>query len=327
MATRQFRSQASLDAEHVSRDAIAPFLSERGFVVLDDHRKIAGSAESQTVTATAPSGHQVKMRVRLCWRRQGRNSRERKYAAAQLRARLIEDDWQRTLRFIVARDEAEANTHTLIVQRDGAEIVYAALIPREQLMPIWQRQRDVSARLIASGAMERINKNHVMKGASPTIWLQDDRTPAAHAVADALWNWPGVQDLAKLPVVANLSGETDDTFDDCPSLDYSQLGSDGAPRRTVVRSAVKRDSKVRAAVLDRAGNRCERESCGATRTYRGFLDVHHMLGVEKSDRTWNCVALCPNCHREAHVAPNADDMNAELLAYAEAADRPAAVGR
>lgn len=86
------------------------------------------------------------MRVRLCWRRQGRKPSERAYAAAQLHARLIKDDWEGTLRFLVARDDAESNTHTLIVQRDGTEIVYAALIPREQLMPIWQRQREVVQR-------------------------------------------------------------------------------------------------------------------------------------------------------------------------------------
>ncbi|MBU9434829.1 HNH endonuclease [Burkholderia multivorans] len=28
--------------------------------------------------------------------------------------------------------------------------------------------------------------------------------------------------------------------------------------------------------------------------------MHHILGVEKGDRIWNCVALCPNCHRDTH---------------------------
>ena len=319
MATREFRGQASLDAERITREAVAPFLRERGFVEVEDRRTVTGSAQSQTITARTPSGQAVKMRVRLCWRRDGRNARERTYAAAQLRARLIDADWEGTLRFIVSRDEEQGNTHTLIVQQDGIEIVYAAMIPRDQLLPIWIRQRDISAKLIANGAMRRISKNHAMNGASPTLWLQDARTPAAHAVPDALWGWPGVEDVAKWPVIWVAGTATDDTFDDCPSVDYSELGRDGASRTNVVRSEVKRDAKVRLAVLERSGGKCERETCGVARTYKGFLDVHHILGVEKSDRTWNCVALCPNCHREAHFAPDADDINRSLLARVEMA--------
>ena len=107
----------------------------------------------------------------------------------------------------------------------------------------------------------------------------------------------------------------DDTFDDCP-IDYRQLGSDGTPRVPVLRSMVKRDDKVRREVMKRAKGTCESETCDESRSYPGFLDVHHILGVEKSDRVWNCVALCPNCHREAHFAPNQDAINATLLEYA-----------
>ena len=253
------------------------------------------------------------MRVRLCWRREGRKPGERKYSAAQLRARL-RGDWEDTLRYIVSRDQDHGNTHNLIVQRDGATIVYAALIPRNALMPIWLRQRDVSAELRQRGLMGRITKNHAENGSSPTIWLQDDRTPDAHEVADALWSWPGVLDLAKLMPQSPVSD--DDTFDDCPAPDHSLLGSDGAARRTVIRSEVKRDHRVRRAVLDRTTT-CEREGCTAVRDYVGFLDVHHILGVEKGDRVWNCVALCPNCHRDAHFAPDADDLNQRMLEYAE----------
>jgi 5-methylcytosine-specific restriction protein A len=69
-------------------------------------------------------------------------------------------------------------------------------------------------------------------------------------------------------------------------------------------------------VRDRAGGRCEREGCGAHRPYAGFLDVHHILGIEVSDRLWTCVALCPNCHREAHYAPDRDTINAALGLFA-----------
>ena len=313
-AKRVFRGEDSVTAELVSRNAVEPFLTERGFEVLEDKRNVAGTAIEQFVTARSPDGQLLKMRVRICWRREGRNASERKYAAAQLRARLRGDDWEGTLRFIVDRDREHGNTHNLIVQRDGAVIDFAALIPRDALMPIWLRQRDISDDLHRRRLMKRITKNHAMNGASPTIWLQDDRTPDAHEVADALWAWPGVADLAKLGPVGSAS--SDDTFDDCPGLDYSTPGTDGAPRRTVVRSEVKRDPRVRKAVLARAPG-CEREDCAERLDYPGFLDVHHILGVEKSDRPWNCVALCPNCHREAHFAPDADELNSQLLAYAE----------
>jgi 5-methylcytosine-specific restriction protein A len=272
------------------------------------------------VTARSPDGVDLRMRVRLCWRRDGRNPREQRYSALQLRARTIDGDWDKTLESIVDRDRVDEVTHTLAVQRDGANIVYAALIPREQLKAVWFAQRDKSAELIASGKLRRLRKNHAMNGQSPTLWLQDDREADTHAVADVLWGWPGVVDLAQMPVV--LAGEgVDDTYDDCAGLDRSQLGVEGAERLRAMRSGFKRDHAVRAAVLARANNSCERGSCGTSRPYPGFLDVHHILGVEKSDRPWTCVALCPNCHREAHIAPDADRLNQELLSFAGRFDR------
>jgi 5-methylcytosine-specific restriction protein A len=311
---RAFRGEDSIAAEQISRDLVSPFLANRGFEVLEDRRNVTGTATEQFVTARSHEGQLVKMRVRICWRREGRNTNERKMAAAQLRARLRDDDWEGTLRFIVERDRHHGNTHNLIIQRDGAAIVFAAFIPRDALMPIWLRQRDISDDLLRRGLTKSTAKNHAMNGSSPTIWLQDDRTTDAHEVADALWTWPGVVDLAKLAVSDLIS--PDDTFDDCPGIDYLTLGSDGASRRPVIRSEVKRDPRVRLAVLDRRLG-CEREGCRAHRDYAGFRDVHHILGAERSDRTWNCVALCPNCHREAHFAPDADKLNAQLLEYAK----------
>ncbi len=146
----------------MTRDAVAPFLAKRGFEVLEDQRKVTGTATEQFVVARAPDGKNLKMRVRVCWRREGRNPRERQYAAAQLRARLRDDDWEGTLRFIVERDLAHGNTHSLVIQRDGAAIVFAALIPRDALMPIWLRQREISADLHRRNLMGDITKNHAM---------------------------------------------------------------------------------------------------------------------------------------------------------------------
>jgi hypothetical protein len=51
-----------------------------------------------------------------------------------------------------------------------------------------------------------------------------------------------------LSPAASATGEVDDTYDDCPGIDYA-LGSDGAARKPVLRSEVKRDPKVRKAVV------------------------------------------------------------------------------
>lgn len=311
--SRSFRTQASLEAELKTRDAVVPFLCRRGFTNVVDDRTVAGTATEQFISAVAPDGGRVKIRVRLCWRRDGRKPREREYAAAQLRARLIGDSWEGTLKFIEGRDLAQGITHNLFMQFDAGTFVMAAMVPTDAIMAIWLRQRDISTELQRNGLMGRIGKNHAMNGSSPTIWLLDQRMPDAHRVADALWNWPGVADLVKGSVAA--SKADDDTFDDCPLPDFATLGADGSTRHDVVRSEVRRDPKVRQAVLARATG-CERPGCGANRPFVGFLDVHHILGVERSDRVWNCVALCPNCHREAHFAPDAEEINRSLLGIA-----------
>lgn len=313
--TRSFRGPESIAAEALTRDAIAPFLNSRGFIVTEDERLVAGDAIQQFVTAQSPDGQMIKTRVRLCWRRDGRNPSEKKYSAAQLIARLRPGGWDETLEYLAERDRHHSVTHNLLVQRDGAEIIYAALVPVDQIGAVWRRQHEVSSDLQRRGGMGRIRKNHAENGSSPTLWLQDDRTPESHLVAESLWDWPGVLDIAKMPSVV-APAEIDDTFDDCPVPDFAALGRDQGQRVAVVRSEVRRDPRVRQAVLARASG-CERAGCAEQKRFPGFLDVHHILGVEKSDRVYNCVALCPNCHREAHFSPYADELNRQLLAYAE----------
>ncbi len=314
---RAFRSQASLEAEAETRDAVVPFLLEHGYRVMQDQRTVSGTAVSQAISAETPEGTRIKMRVRLCWRRQKGNDRERTYAAAQLRAHLVDGDWEGTLSFIKDHDIREGNTHTLIVQYEDPQFVFAALIPRDQLMPIWMRQRDVSASLIREGKMGRIKKNHAMNGSSPTIWLQDERSQDAHAVADALWGWSGVIDICDSPRITNSTDTTNDSFDDC-SFDPYSLGRDETARMTQMKSGFPRDPRVRKAVVLRSNGTCERRGCRQARDFPGFLDVHHILGVGTSDRVWNCVALCPNCHREAHCAPHHEAINRDLLDFAMA---------
>lgn len=310
---RPFRTDDSTHNELITRDAVVPFLASRGFQDIRESRRTAGTAITQLISASIPGGQVVNIRVRLCWRRC--TADELKYSAAQLRARLINEDWDATLEKIMRRDLEQQVTHNLLLQRDGAVIVYAALIPSHELKGLFNAQAQVSQELIDSGQMGRRKKNHARNGSSPTVYLMDERTSAAHRVADVLWNWPGVMDLMKLP--QQIPAPIDDAMDDCPlPPDYSRLGTDTPVQRTVLRAEYPRDPKVRAEVLKRA-SRCERKGCNDYRNYKGFLDVHHILGVKMGDRVWNCVALCPNCHRDAHFSPEADSINLELLEHAE----------
>lgn len=313
-SSRAFRTLASLEAENQSRDLVSPFLRSRGFVVKHDDRPTAGTATSQIITAIDPDGKRLLMRVRLCWRWDEDRKGTGRFSAAQLRARLLDGDWDRTLKAIVSRDISKGISHSLLIQCQGSRVEHCALIPISELAAIWKEQRAVSSRLIRGGKMGRIKKNHAENGGSPTVWLMDSRTPDAHAVPDVLWNWPGVRELTKQ---SSASGPmVDDTFDDIGGLDYATIGSDGAARVIAMRSHVKRDPRVRREVIKRATAGCERPSCTNQQSYPGFLDVHHVLGVETSDRYWNCVALCPNCHRAAHFHPGRQQINDELLAFA-----------
>ncbi len=113
------------------------------------------------------------------------------------------------------------------------------------------------------------------------------------------------------------SDSTDDTMDDLKGAEIDDLGSDGAAKKERIASGVSRDPAVRRAVIKRSKQICERPGCGSGRDFPGFLDVHHIFGAENSDRVWTCVALCPNCHREAHYSPENKKINRQLRIVAE----------
>lgn len=305
MEKREFRTRESYEAELVTRNMLPNFLRSKGFNDVRDDRGPSGMGK-QIIHATGPDGQRLTMRVKLCWRRRD----DKRRFAAQLLAKVEKPDWEGSLQHFVDLARADGVTHFLFIQREPEIITAAALVPVSDLVEIWCAQRDRSNALIAKGKLGKRHKNHAMNGSSPTLWLEDDSAPE---VTDALWKRPGVANLVEMELVAadGLAESVDDTLDDMPGIDFSLIGSDGAPRTFAVRSLVKRDQRVRGVVLERAEGNCER--CGATRDYPGFFDVHHILGAETSDRVWNCVALCPNCHREAHLSPKRQEINASLL--------------
>ncbi|MEH6414516.1 HNH endonuclease signature motif containing protein [Pseudomonas sp. CGJS7] len=312
VAKRIFRSDESFDAEGITRSMIPAFLESRGFTAISDEQRSFGKTVQQIIRARNPSGELIAAHVRLCWHREKGNHKQQRYSATQLLSKIRDGNWIESLEAKVRRDRAKGATHTLVVQREGDRISDAVLIPLAQLVEAWAAQRDLSAALIAEGRFRHKRKNHAMNGSSPTLWLHDEQAPELRNV---LRTRPGVVDLME-ERPAGGHPASDDTFDDLLGIDAALLGNDGAVRIQVVRSYVKRDEKVRAAVIARARGSCEREGCGASRDFRGFLDVHHILGVDKSDRVWTCVALCPNCHREAHLSPQATKINEQLSTFA-----------
>ncbi len=305
---RPFRSPRSMELERSARNSIKPFLESCGLTDVVEQRQVTGTATTQRITALLSSGISITAKVKLCWHRNDRNPREMCYSATQLKARRLEAGWDATLASLVKSNQKQGITHFLVAQPGVIGISFAALIPMTAVRDIWWRQHDLSQELIQKGRLGRQTKNHAANGHSPTLWLQDDRTPAGHLVADELWGFPGVIEL-----VPGLASETNDTYDDYPGLP-SNIGHDGAGRVFVKQSKVRRSRRVRERVRQRANGICER--CKDSRPYGNFLDVHHIMGVEKSDRVWTCVAICPNCHREAHVSPDAEAINAELMRFA-----------
>jgi len=70
-------------------------------------------------------------------------------------------------------------------------------------------------------------------------------------------------------------------------------------------------------VLDRANGACElckKPAPFNKPTGEPFLEVHHVIGLAEDgpDIVENAVALCPNCHREAHHGEYAGLIKEEL---------------
>lgn len=94
-------------------------------------------------------------------------------------------------------------------------------------------------------------------------------------------------------------------------------GSQEPERRKVTSIAIIRDPAVKAYVLKLAGGLCELCRSEAPFIHQNgypFLEVHHVkpLAEGGSDRVSNMVAVCPNCHRAAHLSADAENLAANL---------------
>lgn len=286
-ATRRFRNPESIESERVTRAILPDFLNRRGYTVLRDERVRNG----QTIVATDPNGEQLSMRVRICWRRDRRDKESnlaKTFAAAQLMAQIGNGEWVGSLRKKIDRERSQGVNHLLIVQNEDEHIVYAALVPLSEVVPIWIAQRDTSSRLIADGRLGRRKKNHAMNGVSPPIWLQDDRAPE---VAQKLWSHPGVLDLAKIEPDSGPSITLSDEEGDRSQFleDSTYTPTDEDQRREVERQIRERRGQqhFRDLLRDRYGHKCLVTGCRVlavveaahVKPYRGENDNHPENGL------------------------------------------------
>ena len=297
MTDRPFRRPESYESERVTRRLLPNFLTQRGFRIISDRPERNG----QTIVMTTPEGHSLTMRIRLCWRRQSDIqdlSRVWTYSAAQLLAKIKNGDWEGSLRQKIERERSHGITHFLFVQGENSSIVYAALVPLSELLPIWIAQRDISARLIEQAQLDRRRKNHAMNGSSPTLWLQDHRAPQ---VAAALWNHPGVRDLARIEPMAPLR-----LPEEVPS---GSSYIEGSVQRILV-NRYERDPCAREECIRRYGITCFLCGFDFVAVYgdvmAGFTHVHHLnplssVGTDyQVDPDRDLRPVCPNCHAVLH---------------------------
>lgn len=308
MSRDYFRTKESLEEEIQTRSMLREFLEARGFTQIGERRISNG----QTIDCIDPGGNRVSMRIKLCWR-YDRDGKSSDYSAAQILGKVKDDEWVGSIQKFADRRKKEGSTHFLFVQREGWGFRHAAKIPVDSLALIWEAQRVESDRLNAITGNSKRKANQVKNGRSPTLWLEDQK---AVSIAKLLWNFPGVEDLKNRLLAEDFFGGQFKENDPL-GIDLELFGRDEAERILKEIWSVKRNTKVRKAVIERSKGRCENEICHKEGRYNGFLDVHHILGIEKSDQYWTCVALCPNCHRDAHAAPGREPMNQKLLKYAE----------
>ncbi|MCE6957604.1 HNH endonuclease [Cereibacter sphaeroides] len=120
-----------------------------------------------------------------------------------------------------------------------------------------------------------------------------------------------------------LKTQTDD-IDLLYSRAHSLIGSmqnkpqgTNQPQKTIQQTVrYFRRPDVVAYILQFAKGKCE--LCGKPAPFRSqrgdYLEVHHVVPLAHggSDTPENCVALCPNCHREIHHAHDKQDLGAKL---------------
>lgn len=123
-------------------------------------------------------------------------------------------------------------------------------------------------------------------------------------------------------IYGHVLGETTDPL--YSALD--DLGTDDPARVQYAGYAYLRDPRVRAAVLSRAGGRCE--YCGEEGFLKEdgsrYLETHHVIALanDGEDRLTNVIALCPNDHRKAHFSRERVAIEKKMQAILQTLNHP-----
>ena len=105
---------------------------------------------------------------------------------------------------------------------------------------------------------------------------------------------------------------------DMPKLTRTPIGTKRPRRREVTVGVFDRNERVHAWTLQQANGRCEccrREAPFDTADGEPYLEIHHVkrLADHGEDVVDNTVALCPNCHREAHYGAELPRIRLKLV--------------
>jgi len=214
------------------------------------------------------------------------------YSGAQLLTNVQGSDWERELEKKIRRERLAGTTHFLFVQRDDAQIKFAALIPLSEIVPIWIRQRDIAQRLLDANKLGRRRSNFVVNGARPTIWLQDDR--GGQDVADALWSHPGVENLAESSIQNRLADDEAADAEGNDSADFDPTDDD--ERRSIEHTIKERRGRkrFRQALRKRYRDKCVVTGCKVP----AILEAAHIASYrrESHNRPDNGLLLRADIH-------------------------------
>ncbi len=110
--------------------------------------------------------------------------------------------------------------------------------------------------------------------------------------------------------------ENESAIDDLADVPEGSAVPDRA-KKVVTQVIIKRDNNVRAYVLKRANGRCEycNDQGFLMENGRFYVEAHHVIALSDSgcDTVDNVIALCPNHHRQAHFAKDAESLESEFI--------------
>ena len=101
---------------------------------------------------------------------------------------------------------------------------------------------------------------------------------------------------------------------------------DNKTTKSQMSKVYERDEEIKKYALLRASGKCEHCQNNAPffkKNGASYLEVHHILRLADfgDDKIENVIALCPNCHREAHHGENKERIYKEMLLTVEKVEK------